>query len=196
LGFEVTRILVGDVNIIAVESYVDQFLPAKGQLGVGYFIIHVAGRVFGVKDRRASVLGNSYYEVCERIGRRGKHDLSFSGQVDAKELSLSVLNILYDRGFKKFPLSTELETEMERVLYTSNIIWAPDGDEAFDDGSHVLQIDEGRHARVIALVNHETEDLTIDSIVELRISADEFYEILYSWSRKFEEEWRANFDIG
>ncbi len=35
------------------------------------------------------------------------------------------------------------------MVWDSKLMWAPDGDEAFDDGSYVLQIDSGSLVRLI-----------------------------------------------
>ena len=40
------------------------------------------------------------------------------------------------------------------------IVWAPDGDEAFDDGSYVLQVESGDQVRLIAFVG--TPDFLYD----------------------------------
>jgi hypothetical protein len=36
------------------------------------------------------------------------------------------------------------------MIYSRHILWAPDGDAAFDDGSYILQFDVDERVRLIA----------------------------------------------
>jgi hypothetical protein len=73
-------------------------------------------------------------------------------------------------------------------MVDTDIVWAPDGDEAFDDGSHVLQFDLGERVRVIAFKNAESPVDMRRSLSEAWTTADEFYAILDSWRCSFEME--------
>jgi hypothetical protein len=80
-------------------------------------------------------------------------------------------------------------------LVNHEIILAPDGDAAFDDGSHVLQFDqEGDQVRLIAFRNDWNSVVTVSAIADVKISADEFYGILDCWQKQFEVAWRAALD--
>lgn len=69
----------------------------------------------------------------------------------------------------------------------SEVVWAPDGDEAFDDGSFVLQFDEKDKVRVLAF-RRGKGDSDISDLAEVRLDPDEFYGVLGSWRSQFEIE--------
>jgi hypothetical protein len=72
------------------------------------------------------------------------------------------------------------------ALAQGEVLWAPDGDAAFDDGSHVLQFDEGDQVRLIAFKNSDSQDKLQQSVVEVRLASDRFYELLGEWQHGFE----------
>ena len=76
---------------------------------------------------------------------------------------------------------------LQTTLTSNRILWAPDGDEAFDDGGHVLQFDIGDQVRLIAFVNRPSED---DALREVWLNADNFYGLITEWHNGFEAEWR------
>ena len=83
------------------------------------------------------------------------------------------------------------QTEVQRLIYANHLKWAPDGDEAFDDGSNILQFDVGDRVRLIAFTwkslpkyHHDP-----DSLREIWMGAEEFYRILVEWRLAFAEEW-------
>jgi hypothetical protein len=42
------------------------------------------------------------------------------------------------------------EAQFTKTLHSNSLVWAPDGDEAFDDSSNVLQFDIADPVRLIA----------------------------------------------
>jgi hypothetical protein len=77
---------------------------------------------------------------------------------------------------------------------SSDCQWAPDGDEAFDDGSYVLQFDVDDRVRLIAFKHGERgEGWQCDSATlrDVWLAADEFYRILQQWHDAFYAEWVA-----
>jgi len=83
------------------------------------------------------------------------------------------------------------EAEFTKTLYSKSLVWAPDGnDEAFDDGSYVLQFDVGDRVRLIALKSPES---LVDpaSVREVWLSSDSFYSTLREWRNTFLAEWES-----
>ena len=68
--------------------------------------------------------------------------------------------------------------------------WAPDGDEAFDDGSYVLQFDVDERVRLLAF---KRPDAFVDagSVREVWLAADTYYGTLREWRDKFIAEWKT-----
>lgn len=187
------RILVGSCEYFAIESYADEFIASESQMAVGYFVIYADGKRYGVHNSRACVLGNSYDEVISRIKREGTHKFISSSQTDAIDLAIHVVNFIYDRGFQESAIQSEWKHELDEALYTNSLVWAPDGDAAFDDGSHVIQIDEGENVRIVAFVNAETQNELEESVADIRIERDAFYDMLRTWSKHFDCQWRNSF---
>ncbi|MGU3399325.1 hypothetical protein ACLBWS_06210 [Brucellaceae bacterium D45D] len=80
------------------------------------------------------------------------------------------------------------EQEFVDTLYESGTIWVPDGDAAFDDGSHILQFDAGNRVRIIAFVNTDVHEDVASTIREVWMDADLFYAIATGWVTLFEAE--------
>jgi hypothetical protein len=74
---------------------------------------------------------------------------------------------------------------------SKHIQWAPDGDEAFDDGSYVLQFDVGGEVRLIAFKRGPDGRHDSSTLNDLWIASDEFYAVLRRWRDSFTEEWAA-----
>ena len=78
------------------------------------------------------------------------------------------------------------------AIYSDHLLSAPDGDEAFDDGSYVLRSpDVGDRVRLIAFKCGEDwlhDPLTLRDVW---IPADRYYQILCDWCDAFQHEWAA-----
>ncbi len=73
-------------------------------------------------------------------------------------------------------------------------MWAPNGDEAFDAGSRVLQFDIGGRVRLIAYTELPKDgDYCHDpnTIRDVWLSSDRFYAILSEWLAAFDSEWHS-----
>jgi len=81
------------------------------------------------------------------------------------------------------------------VVHSSAITWAPDGDEAFDDGSVVLHLDVENRVRLIAFNNTDVADDMIGTIREVWLDADLFYGVLSRWRDNFDAEWESRLDL-
>lgn len=175
-----------------LESYVDSWLPNISQMAIGYFTISIGGSTFGVKETDATLLACSYHTVLQRLKDRNSHTLSF-GQEYPPDLFVSALLREYLGNPSYHPLLTDGELEEFKAnLSPEGIFWAPDGDEAFDDGSYVLQIDCGDRVRVIGFTYAVSQSETLASISELWIASDDFYAILEKWSKCFLAEWQGH----
>jgi hypothetical protein len=81
--------------------------------------------------------------------------------------------------------------QFRAAIYSNHLVWAPDGDEAFDDGSYVLQIESQNQVRLVAFVGTPDFLYKPSSLRDLLLSADEFYTILQEWHDSFENECKA-----
>lgn len=183
--------IVGNQSTFAIESCITQPYEKLSQRALGFFIIHVAGKSYGVQSPEATLLACSFDTVGRRIAQRGKHCVEIGSTPNAAKIVDAVHTALYDesrQGESFFGMSAD---ELRDALASNEIVWAPDGDAAFDDGGHVLQFDQGDRVRLIAFKNTIDSKDVLSTLAEVWVGADEFYGILYKWQSRFEAEWVA-----
>lgn len=159
-------------------------------------MIHIQGICYGVKEENATALGCSYYNIEERIKMRGYHFAPFVNVDSAKLIAESYRAVAYNPDNYQKVFFGLTEEQFSQYFIKNKIVWAPDGDEAFDDGSYILQFDIGDKIRLIGFKS--TSDFSCDSntLSELWISADEYYSILQSWYYSFKKEWLEKIKTG
>ncbi len=96
----------------------------------------------------ATLLACSFDEVAKRVRDRGTHLAPFSAFPDGAAIATAAWMAKYSETYDPSLLAISRE-ELTNTLSNNGIVWAPDGDEAFDDGSQVLQFDIGDQVRII-----------------------------------------------
>jgi Immunity protein 42 len=179
--------IVGNPNIFAIESEITHAYEHTSHLALGFFVVHVAGRSFGIKERDASMLGVSFDQVGKRIARRGSHHPPFPMDAPSAQVAYSFRHAIYDESkedelFFGIPRHSFIE-----AISSNNLEWV--GDEEFDDSSYVLQFEDENRVRVVAFTG--TPDFLYDhaSLCEASLLQNEFYWILQVWHDRFKEEW-------
>jgi hypothetical protein len=181
--------IVGDASIFAIESEITLAYDRLSQLALGFFVLHVMGRCYGMRKPDATMLAVSFDEVGRRIVRRGYHNPSFAKTATAEEIAYSFRRAIYDESkdgelFFGMPVRQFADT-----VYSNHIEWI--GDEEFDDGSYVLQFEDENRVRLVAFTG--TPDFLYDatSLRDACLSADMFYGILQEWHDRFKKEWSS-----
>jgi len=77
------------------------------------------------------------------------------------------------------------------MLHSKKIVRAPDGDEAFDEGSYIRQFAVLHSVRLIAFkcsrgVLHDPV-----TVRDISLAADDFYDILRNWRAASQSEWAS-----
>ena len=183
--------IIGNPLIFAIESNITRAYEQLGLRALGFFVIHVMGRCYGVKSPDATMLANSFDEVGERIAQRGLYNASFAMEANAGEIAVAVSRALYtdcNEGELFFGIP---EPQFTGTVYSNHHLWAPDGDEAFDDGSYVLQFDVENRVRLIAFSRGADSLFDPASLHDAWLAADDFYGILQNWRDSFESEWTS-----
>ena len=185
--------IIGDPKIFAIESVITEAYERLSFKALGYFVIHICGRSFGVKEPEATMLACSFDEVGRRIAERGSHNPPFPFDSNAGNIA----NAFIRAGYEPTHEDSEqffgiLAPQFRNALISKRLEWAPDGDAAFDDGSYVLQLEDLEKVRLIAYAG--TPDYVYDpeSLREVWLPSDDFYAILQNWRDRFEAEWRAS----
>lgn len=181
--------IAGDPSVFAIESEMTRAFEKLSWRGLGFFLIQVAGQVYGIRAPGQSMLACSFDEVANRISARGTHQASFA-QAAALDIANSYINAIYHDGGKNETYFGMSEVEFTKTLSSSSLVWAPDGDEAFDDGSYVLHFDAGNQVRLIAF---KCPDSLVDpsSMRDVWLSSDTFYNILAEWRDSFLSNWES-----
>ncbi len=175
---------IGNPTVFAIDWSLKEAYESASLLGLGSFTIFVAGRRFGVPDPDATILANSYEGVQERINCRGTHVVPF--QLESAETIAKAVHYAYYQTERKEPSFFDLSLdELGSTIRRKKILWAPDGDAAFDDGSHVLHFDVGDKVRLIAFINSFDMSVISATLKEAWVDSDEFYTTLERWISEF-----------
>ncbi len=181
--------IIGERSVFAIESEITEAFKKESRRGLGFLVILGMGRRSGVKSADATLLAVSSDEVGRRLSGRGKHEASFS-EADAATIANAYTTAVYldhDQSETYFGLS---EASFTQTIYSSQLVWAPDGDEAFDDNSYVLQFDiwqPGSNSCSYAL----RRVCRSPPLQDLCLAADSFYDILRRWRQEFLTEWES-----
>ena len=184
--------MIGNPLKFAIESEITQASERSSQVALGFFVIDVMGRSYGVRQPDATMLGASLNEVGRRIARRGSHNLPVIMEADSGSVASAFRRAVYGECEADESFFGMTSPQFRDAIYSNHLVWAPDGDEAFDDGSYVLQVESQNQVRLIAFVG--TPDFLYDpsSLRDLRLPASEFYTVLQDWRDNFENEWRSS----
>jgi len=144
---------------------------------------------YGVREEDATLLACSLDSVRQRITERGNHVVSFGEKFEPQEIAEAYAKAAYSETSLEAIFLDLSMYEFKDEGLKAGILWAPDGDAAFDDGGHVLQFDCGEMVRLIAFVNNDNVASFGGTVREIWLPADEYYGILDEWQRKFTSEW-------
>lgn len=180
--------IVGDPRVFAIESGIQEAYTRPGLCALGFFVIHVAGNRYGVREPDASLLANSIDEVQRRIAHRGTHTAPFAREPEPGKIADSFRDAVFANDPRAEYLGIPLD-DFRDVVYSNRIVWAPDGDECFDDGSYVLHLDIQDQVRLIAFKCSESHHHDPSTLRDVWMEAEIFYGVLQHWSRAFEREW-------
>lgn len=180
--------IIGDPTTFAIESGVTRFYDRLSFRALGYFLIHINGQCFGVRAPDATLPACSFQEVGRRLARRGSHITPFATEAGGEIADACGIAIYADENEDKRALGTS-QADLSKIFRSHHLKWAPDGDEAFDDGSFVLQSDAGDRVRLIGFKSEADYCHISATLADLWLDASVFYETLEQWRRSFLEEW-------
>ena len=182
--------IIGDPAVFAIESGITEAYLRPSLMALGYFVIHVSGKRFGVKRPDATLLACSFDEVGKRIAERGSHTAPFPFDMNAAKIANAFIRAgyaIHDESEHFFEMPSP---QFRNAITTRNLEWAPDGDTAFDDGSYVLQFDNEDTVRLIAYVSTPNYLHDPETLRDVSLNSEDFYEILQNWRDLFENEWK------
>jgi len=139
----------------------------------------------------ATTLGCSFNEIKNRIVNRGKHIAPFAAELSPAKIADSIHHALYSDDSVASEYFGIPYNEFCNIIHSNNLLWAPDGDEAFDDGSFIFQFDIKDYVRIIGCKYNDSFNCDPDTLTDIRIEANEFYTVLMNWYDKFEQDWKT-----
>ena len=183
--------MIGNRDIFAIESSILEAYDSPGQMALGFFVLYVGGRRYGYREPDSTLIGTSFNGIRKRIADCGNHKSPLPPDANATEIATAVshansLNEMDDKLLYEIPWP-----QFYKVLHANGCVLAPDNEQGFDDGSHVLQFDHGPEVRLIAF--QVTADYHVEggSLRDVRLSQDDFYGILQEWHTRFKEDWMS-----
>jgi hypothetical protein len=181
---------IGDPLSFAIESEISQAYRRLSLRALGFFVIHIAGHRYGVYQPDATMLANSFDEVERRLERRGSHLAPFARE-DAAKIA-EAFRRAYDPDQVNAQLFGMMASEFYNFACSNGLLWAPDGDEAFDDGSYVVQFDVENQVRLLGFKSEpDGYGYEAATLTDMWIPSEVFYRVLQEWHAAFEQEWRS-----
>jgi hypothetical protein len=181
---------IGDPRTFAVESIISEAYLREGLRALGCFVIHVGGGRYGVYRPNATLLGCSFDEVAKRMRQRGLHVAPFAKAENPGMIADAFREAIYSENAKNEYFGIPRDRFCD-LVYSSDIFWARYGDEAFDDGSYVLQFDVGDRVRLMAFRCGVDWLHDPSTLREVWIAGSEYYQVLAQWRLEFEMEWKS-----
>jgi len=183
------KMIVGNPSTFAIESQITQAFERLGSRALGSFTILIEGFRYGVYEPDATLLAVSFDEVQRRITRRGSHITPFT-DAEAGVIADAYRAAVYGEQYGSSYPGISLE-DFAFSVFSSRITWAPDGDEAFDDGSYVLQFDADTRVRLIGFRTRPDGRYDSSTLKDVWLEGEQFYGVLHRWHASFLAEWES-----
>jgi hypothetical protein len=151
---------------------------------------------YGVNEPDATMLAVSLDEVTRRLRDRDTHIVNFAKEPDAGKVADVYRDVFFSEDvyyneapdLRYFGMTA---ADCGEAFVSKNIQWAPDGDEAFDDGSYVLQFDIGNQVRLIAFRCNDDGHHDPTTLRDQWLASDDFYAVLERWRLAFLDDWAS-----
>lgn len=181
---------IGDPSVFGVEFEITHAYERKSLRALGFFVIYVSGRQYGVRKHDASMLACSFDEIQRRLAGRDNHKAPFSAEREAGMIAYAFRSAVYADIQQPGDYFGIPAADFCDLIHSNHIVWAPDGDAAFDDGSYVLQFDIEDRVRVIGFkCGEQGQVYDAASLSEVWLDADDFYRVLEEANDTFESKW-------
>lgn len=167
---------------------ISKVFPEPSLVALGCMSITINGVQYGVADKDASFLACSRDAIEQRIEEAGSFLAPEIDEMDAAELAKCVLIGRYADSESIESLRYNRSKNIYQYVCENQILWIPDGDSAFDDGSHILHMDA--HNGKVRLVGWKKDgEISIreDTLQDLWLESSIFYGELSNWLKRFTE---------
>src|SRR5260370_38825365 len=123
--------IAGDPEVFALEARISRAYSRLSLRALGYFVMYVTGRRFGVYNEQATLLACSLEAVRQRIASRGLHIAPFADTRPAAEIAEAFYEAIYINRPSERVLDVPAPEFRSIFLADPNkCMSAPDGDAA------------------------------------------------------------------
>lgn len=183
--------LIGDPSEFAIESCISIAYEELGARALGFFVIHIGGRCYGVREPDATWMACAFDAVEGRLAKRAAHTAPFATEPDAGKITDAFRDAIYAPDQENEFFFGLPHSELRDSFYSENIEWGP-VDEEFDDSSYVLMFNVEDRVRLIGFSSWDKDyHHNPATLSDVWLEADKFYKILQTWRDAFEAEWKA-----
>lgn len=168
------------MNKFGIKCTIDELHPTTDtsvSLAIGSYQLRLGEQWYGRSEESATALNISrdYAVSFAESARRLSSELS---GLSAEALATGYISVIY----KEEPKNA-LEEALSTTEFSRKHTIAPDGDEGFDDGTHILVFAINDSIRLIGM---RFDGHNISDITDVVVPAKEFAEKLKDWSRWFD----------
>ena len=182
---EVAKIVLGHSDSFMLDTCVSLIYPGNRiSKSLGWFNIWISGHRYGCHEPDSTLLGNSYDRVGAIIRNRGGHTSALS-EYPANDIALRLGGACFG-GLEFAEVQGMSSDELYADVIRRRLWWAPDGDEAFDDGSNVIIFDIGASVRLVGFRMTDNAEAVVD-VHESAVPEAVFYDLLIEWRNRFEK---------
>ena len=181
--------IIGDTSTFAIESEITKAYERLSFRALGFFNLHIGGMRYGVREADASMLACSLGAVEDRLARSGTHLAPFAVGVTGESIADAFRDAVYTPGQEEKSFFGMRQSAFSDFIYSKHLVWAPDGDEAFDDSSFVLHFDLGNQVRLIGFRSTKSYHHDSGTLRDVLLEADVFYGVLRDWRHAFLADW-------
>ena len=186
--------IIGNPTTFAIESVITQAYSRLSFRALGFFVLHIGGRRYGVHAPDATLLALALDEIEHCISRRGTHLAPFSTDSDGSKIFDRILGAIHSPVDNWKSYLGMSRSELNDIVCQRRLRWH-DPDEAFDDGTTVLQFDVEDRVRLIATNGGDGWRHNAETFVDIYVLADDFYSVLQQWRDTFLAEWTDAYKI-
>ena len=182
--------IIGDTSKFAIESGISQAFERRSFLALGFFLIHVGGVCYGVRDDQATMLSSPLQKLNRILRLRGLiQGPELFEQQTAAEIFELLDSVIFEGDQRKSCQLVQDSFDVADFLYSSHAAMHHGCDEAFDDGSVLYYFPFQNKVRIIAALSGEDTSRKLVSIRDIWITSDEFYGVIKDWRDFFQSEW-------
>ncbi len=87
--------IIGNKTTFAIESGITKAYERLGFRALGFFLVHIGGECYGVREPDATLLANAFDEVARMIADRGKHIAPFAAEPNARIIVDAIRKAIY-----------------------------------------------------------------------------------------------------